>query len=160
MKTQLKTLKHILILTGVLAIASNGCFLKPPPRSALRAIHQYAEAGDVTNVAAYLATNSAGLNLPDDAGLTPLHLAAGHCRTNVVALLLDKGAKVNQKAQGGATPLHLAAQEGCGNTVKMLLEKGAKVNARDDEGRTALKRAEQWQQDSTATLIRLYGGTE
>lgn len=105
-------------------------------------------------------SDSGDLNLPDDAGLTPLHLAAGHCRTNVVALLLEKGAQPNSKAKGGATPLHLASQEGCADAVTMLLTGGAQVNARDDQGRTPLKRAEEWRQDATVQLLRLRGGTE
>jgi ankyrin repeat protein len=148
----------VLILFAILFAVCNGCI--SPPHSAYRPIHQFAESGDAVAVAQDLATNSSDLNLPDDAGLTPLHLAAAHCRTNVVMLLLDKGAKVNARAVGGATPLHLAAQEGCSDAVVILLEKGAKVNARDDNGNTPLKRAELWHKEATAQIIREHGGTE
>ena len=146
------------MLTAVLAIGCAGCFLIPTTHSIYRPIHEYAADGNVAAVAQDLATNSYDLNLPDDAGRTPLHLAATHCQTNVVALLLDKGAKINVKASGGATPLHLAAQEGCADVVKLLLDKGAKVNVRDDQGRTPLDRAMQWHQDAIAELIRQHGG--
>jgi ankyrin repeat protein len=150
------------ILVFVLAVAliavANGCV--SPPRSAYRPIHQFAEAGDAAAVAQDLATNSSDLDVPDDGGLTPLHLAAAHCRTNVVLLLLDEGAKVNARAKGGATPLHLAAQEGCVDVVTILLARGAKINARDDKGYTPLKRAELWHQDAAAQILRQHGGTE
>jgi len=141
------------------AVLCGGCVLFHKP-SAYRPIHQYAIAGDVAGVAGELTKTPGDLNLPDDAGLTPLHLAALHCHTNVVALLLAKGAKVNQEATDDATPLHLAAQEGCTDAVTMLLAKGAKVNTRDDQGRTPLKRAELWHRDATAELLRQHGGTE
>jgi len=144
---------------AVFAFACEGCVLFHK-HSAYRPIHQYAIAGDAAGVAGELAKNSGDLNLPDDAGLTPLHLAALHCHTNVVALLLAKGAKVNPKGKDDATPLHLAAQEGCTDAVTMLLAKGANVNARDDQGRTPLKRAELWHRDAIAELLRQHGATE
>jgi len=148
------------ILTVALAIACTGCFLIPPSHSTYRPIHEYAAAGNVAAVTQDLATNSYDLNLPDDAGRTPLHLAATHCRTDVILLLLNKGARINAKANGGATPLHLAAQGGCVDAVNLLLAKGAKVNARDDQGRTPLVRAEQWHQDAIVEILRQRGGTE
>jgi ankyrin repeat protein len=149
----------VALFSAACLVLTAGCF-HTPPHSAYRPIHRYAIDGDAVGVAAELAKNPGDLNLPEDAGLTPLHLAAGHCRTNVVALLLDKGAKLNVKAQGGATPLHLAAQEGCADAVTMLLDKGANVNARDDQGRTPLKRAEEWHQEAVAQLLRGHGGTD
>src|SRR5258707_13770128 len=106
----MKTTFRVGLLALALVGSCHGCFLNSPPRSAYRPIHQHAKAGDVVAVAADSATNSSDLNLPDDGGMTPLHLAAAHCHTNVIVLLLDKGAAVNAKGMGGATPLHLAAQ--------------------------------------------------
>jgi ankyrin repeat protein len=111
-------------------------------------------------VAADLNANPGNLNLADDAGQTPLHLGAVHCRTNVVALLLEKGAKVDAVMKGNATPLHLAAQAGCSGAVILLLSKGAHINFRDGEGRTPLTRAKQWHQNATAQLLQEGGGTE
>src|SRR5690349_1497959 len=110
----MKTRLRILIPSAAVAfvIACSGCVLLPPPHSEYRPIHQYAAGCDAMKVAADLATNSADLNLPDDAGLTPLHWASSHCCTNVVALLLDKNAQIDLKAKSGETALHAAAQEG------------------------------------------------
>ncbi len=159
MKTTLQPSTRATVLAAALAMVCGGCFLFHQ-RSAYRPIHQYAKAGDAVGVAEELKKSPGDLNLPDDAGLTPLHLAALHCRTNVVALLLDKGAAVNRAAKDGATPLHLAAQEGCADAVTMLLARGAKANARDDQGRTPLARAKQWHQDAIVELLRQRGGTE
>jgi cytochrome c len=156
----MKPHSRLAILALLLAVGSNGCVLLPAPRSAYRPIHQYATDGDAASVASDLATNPGDLDLPDDARMTPLDLAASHCRTNVVVLLLSKGAAANRKGAGGATALHLAAQEGCLDAVTTLLAKGATINARDDERRTPLKRAEQWHQDTVATFLREHGGTE
>lgn len=125
-----------------------------------RSIHEYARDGDLADVRAVLALNPTNLNLPDDAGLTPLDLAASYCHTNVVQFLLEKGATINATAKDGGTALHLAAQEGCADTVTLLLLKGAGVNPKDDQGRTPLKRAELWHQDATAAILRQHGGTD
>jgi ankyrin repeat protein len=147
----------ILIAAAVLVGAGCNPVLK---HSAYRDIHAAARDGDAAQVAADLAQNPGDLNLPDDAGLTPLHLAASSGHTNVVVLLLDKGAKIDSTEKDGATPLHFAAQEGCLNAVKLLLDRGASVNARDKQGRTPLTRSEQWHQDSVGLLLRARGGLE
>src|SRR2546423_1532473 len=87
-----------LVYAAALTILCQGCVLFAQ-HSAYRPIHQYSRAGDVVHVADELAKHPDHLNLPDDGGLAPLHLAAIRCRTNVVALLLDKGADVNRKGE-------------------------------------------------------------
>jgi ankyrin len=159
MKTRFYPSLKAMLLAAMLAGAGAGCF-HSPQHSAYREIHASARDGDATQVAGDLAQNPGDLNLPDDAGLTPLHLAASACHTNVVALLLDKGAKIDCAAKDKATPLHLAAQEGCADAVNLLLIRGASVNARDDQKRTPLGRAEQWHQDAIVQILRQHGGTE
>jgi ankyrin repeat protein len=136
-----------------------GC-ARPLKHCAYRDIHAAARDGDVTQVAADLAQNPGDLNLPDDAGLTPLHLATSSCHTNVVALLLDKGARIDSAEKDGATPLHFAAQEGCLDAVRLLLDRDANVNARDKQGRTPLTRSEQWHHDDVGALLRARGGSK
>jgi ankyrin repeat protein len=148
----------VVILT-VLITFCDGCILFHK-HSAYRSIHEYAIAGDAAHVAADLESHPNDLNLLDDGGLTPLHLAVLHCHTNVVDLLLKNGADVNHEGKDNETPLHLAAQEGCIDAVSMLLEKGANVNPHDRQRRTPLTRAKQWHQDVTVEFIRQHGGTE
>jgi len=148
-----------ILIAAATILVSAGC--SPPLKhSAYREIHAAARDGDAAQVAADLAQNPGDLNLPDDAGLTPLHLAASSCHTNVVVLLLDKGAKIDSTEKSGATPLHFAAQEGCLDAVKLLLDRGANVNARDNQGRTPLTRSEQWHQDAAGVFLRAHGGLE
>lgn len=147
-------------ITAVLVFACAGCFLIPSKHSDYRPIREYAAAGNIAEIAQDLAAYPHDVNLTDDAGRTPLHLAATHCRIDAAKLLLDKGAKIDAKAAGCTTPLHLAAQSGCVDTVNLLLSKGAKVNARDDQGRTPLDRAMQWHRDSAVQLLRAQGGIE
>jgi ankyrin repeat protein len=149
---------HTVIITILLAIACAGCFLAPPKHSAYSPIHEFAASGDLSQVAQDLAANPQDLNLADDAGRTPLHLAAIHCNFGLVDFLLKKGAKIDAKATGDTTPLHLAAQEGCLDVISLLIANGAKVNARDIQGRTPLDRAMEWRQNSAADLIRRHGG--
>jgi ankyrin repeat protein len=145
-----------LVIAGICA----GCFLRPTQHSEHRPIHDFARDGNLTLVIQDLATNAADLNLPDDAGLTPLHLASLHCHTNVVAFLLQKGARVDATAEDDTTPLHLAAQEGCIDVATLLLKGGAKVNARDGERRTPLDRAEAWHKTNTVVWLKTQGGVE
>ncbi len=144
----------------IVVLAAQGCFLLPLPHSDYRPIHQAAGGCDVATVAAILATNPAALNIREDGGRGPLHVAAARCCTNVVGLLLEKGADLELKGKTGETPLHVAAQEGCVDAVTMLVSKGAKINARDKEGHTPLKRAIDFEQTGTADLLRKLGGTE
>jgi ankyrin repeat protein len=157
MNMKIRVWVQIAVLIAFCTMMSSGCCHSHGP-SKFRTIHQFAIDGDVTGVATRLRANPSDLNLPDDFGQTPLHLASIHCRTNVVALLLDKGANIEARAKGGPTALHLAAQSGCITVATMLLSKGANVNSRDGEGRTPLRRALQWHQDSMAALLRKHGG--
>ena len=160
MKIQFHAPIRTALITTALAIVCAGCFLIPPKHSDYRLIHEYATDGNVTEIAQDLVAYPRDVNLTDDAGRTPLHLAAAHCRVDAAELLLEKGAKVDAKAAGGTTPLDLAAQAGCVDVVNLLLSNGAKVNARDDQGRTSLDRAMQWHRDEVMQLLRSHGGIE
>ena len=158
MKIKLR-LSH-LVLFAVLALLVSGCFFRQLPHSDYRPIHQAASGCDVGTVISILATNPAALNITEDGGRGPLHVASARCCTNVIALLLQKGADLELKGKTGETPLHVAAQEGCVDAVRMLASKGAKINAHDNAGHTPLKRAIDYQQDVTADLLRKLGGVE
>jgi ankyrin repeat protein len=160
MKTQFLQPIRTAFLTTVLVITCSGCFLIPLKHSDYRTIHAYATDGNVAGLTQDLAAYPGDVNLTDDAGRTPLHLAATHCHVDAAKVLLDKGAKIDAKAVGGTTPLHVAAQAGCMDMVNLLLAKGAKINARDDQGRTPLDRATQWHRDEVVQFLRGHGGVE
>jgi ankyrin repeat protein len=123
-------------------------------------IHQCAMTGDLPGVVAEVARDPRLVNLPEDYGQTPLHLAAQNCHSNVVAFLLSRNATVDARGSDDETPLHLAAQEGCGDVVTLLLNHHATINAKDKEGRTPLKRAEEWGQPAIVSMLKKNGGTE
>jgi len=96
----------------------------------------------------------------DDAGRTPLILAANQCRTNVPVYLLKKGAIMDAAASGRSTVLHLAAQAGCSQVALILTDKGCEMNPRYSQEWTPLTRAEQFNQKAIVKLRREHGGKE
>jgi ankyrin repeat protein len=94
------------------------------------------------------------VNLKDEDGLTPLHLAAISGQTEVVKLLLDHGAQIEViDDQTGGTPLHFAAQRGHAHTAAALLRGGAPIEVADLNGQTALHLAVQKFQRETLVLL-------
>ncbi len=81
------------------------------------------------------------INVRDEDGLTPLHLAAQHGHLKLARFLIDHGASVDARDLMGATPLHRAIYEGHTHVVRLLLDRGANVHARDNEGNAPLDAA-------------------
>lgn len=87
----------------------------------------------------------------DEAGRTPLILAAGHGETGVVKLLLERGVNIEAADGEGATALIWAACNCPGvdmpdtsDSVRVLLKNGANIEAKDGKGGTALMAAATW----------------
>ena len=57
---------------------------------------------------AYLINRKANVEIRDERGFTPLHLAVTAGRIAIVRLLVNAGADVNAISSSGATPLALA----------------------------------------------------
>uniref|UniRef100_A0ACD5XE81 Uncharacterized protein n=1 Tax=Avena sativa TaxID=4498 RepID=A0ACD5XE81_AVESA len=81
------------------------------------------------------------VNVRDEHGATPLHLAARQGRPECVHLLLESGAIVSAPTGSygfpGSAPLHLAARGGHMGCVRELLAWGADRVQRDSAGRIA-----------------------
>ncbi len=104
-----------------------------------------------------LLQKGANPNSPNDAGLTPLLLAAGDLEK--VRLLVAQGAEVNARSQAGRTPLMLAAaQDGNSAVVKFLLDRGADPKAEDATGATALLLAAESGDAASLQLLLDRGG--
>ena len=80
-------------------------------------------------------------NLKDNAGNTPLHIAAWAGNKEVIELLLNNNANPNVATQVGLTPHIGAASQGHIEVVRLLLGKNADINAKTVEGSTALMEA-------------------
>ena len=85
------------------------------------------------------------MNLPGDAGDSPLHSAVDYMDLEMVQVLVDCGADVNARDDAGRTPLNFTL---CGwwptrrptnpGVVRWLLDHGADPNARNKNGETSL----------------------
>ncbi|MGH0147398.1 UNVERIFIED_CONTAM: hypothetical protein FKN15_059806 [Acipenser sinensis] len=75
-----------------------------------------------------------GVNISNQDGFTPLHVAALHGHASLVSLLIGNGANINAQNAQSATPLHLACQNS-------HLQSGASLNVANNQGNTALHEA-------------------
>ncbi|MCX6771533.1 MAG: ankyrin repeat domain-containing protein [Candidatus Micrarchaeota archaeon] len=82
------------------------------------------------------------VNIRDDLGAQPIHIAAFRGNLELVKSLVENGADVNSKGPGDATPLHDAVTMSHAKVkgadyegiVCFLIEKGADVNAKNKMG--------------------------
>ena len=82
------------------------------------------------------AENPEDLNVPDNAGNTPLQIAALEGCADIVEFLIGEGCEINTKNIDRDTPLIDAVENGHLEVVKLLLDAGANprvVNAEGDE---------------------------
>lgn len=87
---------------------------------------------------ARIPANGLSVNVTNQDGFSPLHMAALHGRTDLVPLLLKHGAYSGARNTSQAVPLHLACQQGHFQVAKCLLDSNAKPNKRDLSGNTPL----------------------
>ncbi|KEZ45583.1 hypothetical protein SAPIO_CDS1921 [Scedosporium apiospermum] len=73
----------------------------------------------------------AAVDVKDDSGCMPLHLASERGHSAVVRQLLDAGADAKAKDNIDRTPLHYACEQGNETVVQLLLEADADPNAKD-----------------------------
>lgn len=93
------------------------------------------------NMVQLLIAGGAKLNVVDNEGETPLHIAARAGNSQVAELLLTGGANVAALNRTWDTPLHRAARKGHRDAAALLLAHGAEVNARAMRKATPLHRA-------------------
>jgi len=89
----------------------------------------FAAADGELDMANYLATHGASIDMRSSTGATALYLAAQRQDVAMVRLLLAQGANPNLADQAGLTPLHIAAAVGPPETVALLLQAGADATA-------------------------------
>lgn len=99
-------------------------------KSALHYATEYG-AGDILD---FLLSSGANINIQDNQGDTPLHIAVKTNQPAIVQKLLDAGADPNSRNTLSATPIFYASEE----VIPMLISKGADVNAKDKMGWTPI----------------------
>nr|XP_033796858.1 ankyrin repeat domain-containing protein 27 isoform X2 [Geotrypetes seraphini] len=82
--------------------------------------------------------NGLNVNVTNQEGLTPLHIAALHGHSVLVSLFLKHGADIGAKSATCAVPLHLACQNGNDQVVKCPIDCNTKWNKKDTSGNTPL----------------------
>lgn len=96
-------------------------------RTGHSALH-YAAADDHTHMIGVLAAYKADLNLPDNFGWTPLHMATGRGKVAAVKALVEHGADLSRRDQQDDRPLELARLR-AGHALEMLNKPGALIAA-------------------------------
>ncbi|XP_068550045.1 ankyrin repeat domain-containing protein 27 isoform X2 [Anas acuta] len=120
---------------------------------------QCSKCGPAQKKFARIPTNGLGVNVSNQDGFTPLHMAALHGHSELVSLLLKHGASVSAKNAQHAVPLHLACQKGHFQVVKRLMDYNAKQNKRDIYGNTPLIYACLNGQYETSALLLQHGAS-
>jgi len=95
------------------------------------------------------------LNLHDNDGDTPLHLAAAAGNTSTVPYLLSAGSDVRSCNTRGEYPLTLAARYGRNDTVKLMLQGFPAVKCEEIMSSALTAAIVAGQVDTTALLLRL-----
>ncbi|XP_064015900.1 ankyrin repeat domain-containing protein 27 isoform X2 [Pogoniulus pusillus] len=115
--------------------------------------------GDLEMKCARVSANGLGVNVSNQDGFTPLHMAALHGHSELVCLLLKHGASISAKNVKHAVPLHLACQKGHFQVVKCLMDHNAKQNKKDIYGNTPLIYACLNGQYETTALLLQHGAS-
>jgi len=101
-----------------------------------------------------LAQPGIDVNLLNNAGESPLMMAALKGDMSAAQLLLERGAKVNQP---GWSALHYASTGPDAALVKLLLDRGAELNAGSPNGTTPLMMAAQYGSEDSVSLLLARG---
>lgn len=98
--------------------------------------------GDALAITRALTRGGGEANFTDDAGMSPLHIAAARGNVEIAKLLIGIGVYVNGIDHQIRTPLHMATlglYSGDNPVVPLLLAAGANPDALDDKGRRAIE---------------------
>jgi ankyrin repeat protein len=103
------------------------------------------EKGDLEQLE-LLISKGADVNLKNQEGWTPLHIAAKEGHVDIAALLIKNRAEVNERINSrddpsGLTPLHIAAYSNHVDVVELLIGAGAQINVHGTYGHTPLEYA-------------------
>ncbi len=103
-------------------------------------LYKAVSEGNISHLLQCLSHHGVDVNLPDEQGMTPLHIAAREGLTETVKLLLTvPDIQPNLASNNGWTPLHIAARLGHADIVDALLTMpNINVNSVNSDGWSAL----------------------
>jgi len=131
----LSSVRWLVILVSVAAVADQKTTLRSAGDDLSRALFVQIRQGDFQGIAASL-KNPSLLESRDEGSNTPLMHAAFYLDAKTVGRFLKEGAEPNATNKTGATALMWAVSDE--EKVRVLLQQGAKVNAISDAGNTQL----------------------
>ena len=76
------------------------------------------------------------LNVRDDFGTTPLHIAVTYDYLQIASYIIERVEDKNPQDNAGQTPLHIAASRGCTTLVSYILDRISFKNPKDKYGNT------------------------
>ncbi|MGL4676611.1 MAG: ankyrin repeat domain-containing protein [Brevinema sp.] len=112
-----------------------------PDRKGQTALHIAALYDNTLALEYLLSLSLTDLNVGDNFGNTPLHIAAEKASSNTVKLLINNGYNVHQTNKSGWTPLFQAVLFKNSDVVRYLLQQGISPNTKTSKGRTPLHEA-------------------
>jgi len=104
-----------------------------------------------------LIDHKADINIKEDKGLTPLHIAIKENHLTIAEMLILQGAEVNTKNNNGLTPLHEAARNGEKELAELLLDHGAEVHSVSKDNNTPLSLAVKEKYSDIADMLKSKG---
>ncbi|MCC1483571.1 ankyrin repeat domain-containing protein [Winogradskyella immobilis] len=137
------TIKFI-IITFVVMPFSNRLFAQD--------VFDVARKGTAEELQQIYKTSPDKINAINDAGFTPLILAAYHGNTSVVKMLVSRVSNINETSSAG-TALMAATVKQDKDIVELLLKHKANPNIADSNGSTALLYATIFKANDIATLL-------
>ncbi len=100
-------------------------------------LHDSAYEGDILKLQEHLRLHK-GVDEPNQAGLSALHVAIKMGDLKIAKILLENGADINFQDNNGNTPLILAIKKKDLELVSFVVLQGADVNLANNEGITPL----------------------
>ncbi|EDO43381.1 predicted protein [Nematostella vectensis] len=101
-------------------------------------IHDAAKKGDLARIKELIGVAPAMKSVPDEKGMTALHIASSNGHLDCVKWLAVSGVDLGQETPTGYTAIHLAAMGGHVNCMMILSAMGSVVNCKTVDDQTPL----------------------
>ncbi len=118
-----------------------------------QSIFEEIKTGNLKQITTLLQNDSKLLELKDEAGNTPLHIAIENNKNDIVLYLIKSGSDVNSKSNKGETPIHVAARVGNTEIITILVSNGALINVVDASNYTPLTNAVRFKYFETVKIL-------